>query len=97
MHPGLVESQLAGRAEGAVLAALLAVFKFFGGYTDADTGSWTSVFCVASPAMKAEQSGTYFKRIAKKGSQSGPAKDMILAAKLEDWTKNQMKKEGWVE
>jgi hypothetical protein len=47
--------------------------------------------------MKSEQSGTYFERIAKKGSQSGLAKDMILAAKLEDWTKNEMKKEGWVE
>lgn len=73
------------------------MLKFFGGYTDGDTGSWTSVFCAASPAMRAEQSGTYFERIAKKGSQSGPAKDMVLAAKLEDWTKNEMKKEGWVE
>jgi hypothetical protein len=97
VHPGLVESQLAGRAEGAALAAILAVLKFFGEYTDADTGSWTSVFCVASPAMKSEQSGTYFERIAKKGSQSGLAKDMVLAAKLEDWTKSEMKKEGWVE
>jgi hypothetical protein len=91
-----VESQLAGKAEGAGLAVLLRVFKLFGGYIDADTGSWTSVFCVASPAMKAEQSGIYFERIAKKGWESGPAKDTVLAAKLEEWTNSEMKKEGWV-
>jgi NAD(P)-dependent dehydrogenase (short-subunit alcohol dehydrogenase family) len=96
VHPGLVESGLAGRSEGALLATLLSAFRLFGGYTDADTGSWTSVFCVASPEFKKEQSGTYFERIAKAGWQSGNAKDMKLAKKLDTSTRDKMVKEGWV-
>lgn len=96
IHPGLVESQLEGRVESAAQRTLLKVFHLFGGYMDTDTGAWTSVFCTASPLMKKEQSGTYFERIAKAGWQSSAAKNMVLAAKLEDWTKNEMEKEGWV-
>jgi len=96
VHPGLVESQLEGRVEGGAQRALLKVFHFFGGYIDGDTGAWTSVFCVASPLMKKEQCGTYFERIAKAGWQSGPAKDMKLAEKLEAWTKETMEKEGFI-
>jgi NAD(P)-dependent dehydrogenase (short-subunit alcohol dehydrogenase family) len=96
VHPGLVESQLEGRVESAAQRTLLKVFHLFGGYMDTDTGAWTSVFCAASPLMKREQSGTYFERIAKAGWQSSAAKDMALAAKLDDWTKNEMQKEGWV-
>ena len=95
VHPGLVESQLEGRVEGAGQRALLRAFHFFGLYMDTDTGAWTSVFCAASPEMKREQSGTYFERIAKAGTQSCKAKDMALAAKLEEWTKELMAKEGW--
>ena len=62
---------------------------------DTDTGAWTSVYCAASPEMKREQSGSYFERIAKAGTQSCKAKDMALAAKLEEWTKELMAKEGW--
>jgi NAD(P)-dependent dehydrogenase (short-subunit alcohol dehydrogenase family) len=96
IHPGLVESQLEGRVESGAQRALLKVFHFFGGYMDTDTGAWTSVFCAVSPEMKKEQSGTYFERIAKAGWQSSAAKNMVLAAKLEDWTKDLMEKEGWV-
>ncbi|KAE9375048.1 NAD(P)-binding protein [Stipitochalara longipes BDJ] len=95
VHPGLVESQLEGRVESAGQRTLLKVFHFFGGYMDTDTGAWTSVFCAASPLMKKEQSGTYFERIAKSGWQSGPAKDLKLAEKLEAWTKETMGKEGF--
>ncbi|KAE8454216.1 hypothetical protein EG329_005141 [Mollisiaceae sp. DMI_Dod_QoI] len=95
VHPGLVDSQLAGRVEGTAEKALLSVFKFVGAYTDGDTGAWTSVFCAASPEMKREQSGWYFERIAKKGMQSRAAKDMELAKRLEEWTKGEMEKGGW--
>jgi len=92
----MVESQLAGRAQSTFLKVVLPVFRFLGQYTDSDTGSWTSVFCVASPEMRAEQSGRYFERIAKKGWESSYAKDLNLAAKLESWTEDLMKKEGWI-
>jgi NAD(P)-dependent dehydrogenase (short-subunit alcohol dehydrogenase family) len=98
VHPGLVESQLGVRAElPTVIKVLITPYVAMGGRIDGDTGSWTSVFCAASSEMKKEQSGTYFQRIAKAGWQSGNAKDMVLAAKLEDWTSEEMKKRGWVE
>ena len=98
VHPGLVESQLAVRAELPVLLkVLIAPYKAIGGRIDADRGSWTSVFCAASPAMSKEQSGAYFQRIADSaGWQSGMAKDVALAATLEEWTREEMQKKGWV-
>jgi hypothetical protein len=96
VHPGLVESGLVTKVESGALKGLLTVLSAFGKYTNADRGSWTSVFCAASPDFKKEQSGTYFVRIAKKGWESGNAKNMELAKKLENWTKELMGKEGWV-
>jgi NAD(P)-dependent dehydrogenase (short-subunit alcohol dehydrogenase family) len=97
VHPGFVKTQIGVHAELPVALKVVAgVFSVVGVRTDADRGSWTSVFCLASPDMKSEQSGTYFQRIAEAGWQSAKAKDMDLAAKLEEWTVEQMKKEGWV-
>jgi NAD(P)-dependent dehydrogenase (short-subunit alcohol dehydrogenase family) len=96
VHPGLVKSGLAGEVESAALRGMLVVLNALGAYIDTDTGSWTSVLCVASPAMKAKQSGAYFERIAKAGWQSSSAKNMDLAAKLQSWTEEEMRKEGWV-
>jgi len=99
VHPGLVESNLGVRAEfPGWFRAVLGVYHVFGGRAmDADKGSWTSAFCAASPEMSREQSGTYFERIAKAGWQSGMAKNAELAARLEEWTMEVMKKEGFVE
>ena len=92
VHPGLVETNLNAPSElGAPMKALIWAAGLFGGRFDADRGSWTSVFCAASPKMKKEQSGTYFERIAKPGWQSGHAKDMDLGAKLEEWTMDEMR------
>jgi hypothetical protein len=64
---------------------------------DADKGSWTSLFCVASQEMKREDCGKYWQRFADpNGWQSSSAKDMELAKKLEIWTKNEMEKGGWM-
>lgn len=97
VHPGLVKSQIGARAEfPKAIKMAVEVYGALGGRMEADKGSWTSVFCAASPEMRKEQSGTYFQRIAEAGWQSGMAKDMDLAAKLEEWTKEEMRKEGWV-
>jgi hypothetical protein len=68
------------------------------GRIDADKGSWTSVFCAASPEMRIEQSGTYFQRFAEAVAEwhGGMAKNMDLTAKLEERTQEEMKREGWV-
>ena len=99
VHPGLVATNLANGIESVAMKKFWGVLrlKLFRLYADADTGSWTSVFCAASPDMKAEQSGTYFVRRAKEGWSSSSAKDMGLAERLESWTNIEMKKEGWVE
>ncbi|MCJ1404596.1 hypothetical protein MMC11_007822 [Xylographa trunciseda] len=97
VHPGMVKSEIGVRAEiSSVYKKFFAVYAALGGIMDADTGSWTIVFCAASPEMRMEQSGTYFQRHAEAGWQSGMAKNMALAAKLEEWTGEKMEKEGWV-
>ncbi|KAH8650580.1 hypothetical protein BGZ60DRAFT_436924 [Tricladium varicosporioides] len=97
VHPGLVKSQLALSSESSSYRKMGPVLAFLGFQADGDTGSWTSLFCVASPEMKPKQSGTYFQRIASAGWSSSNAKNMDLAGRLEDWTKTEMKREGWVE
>ncbi|CAM1511642.1 Fc.00g091550.m01.CDS01 [Cosmosporella sp. VM-42] len=97
VHPGLVRSQLGGRAEMPLpLRAIFKVYGGMGGMMEPDKGSWTSVFCAASPEFEKSQSGTYFQRIAEAGWESKLAKDAELAVKLEEWTEREMKKEGWV-
>ncbi|KAM0427830.1 hypothetical protein ACHAPT_007287 [Fusarium lateritium] len=97
VHPGLVDSQLGSHAElPTILVKAFSLYGALGGRIDADKGSWTSLFCVASPEMKESQSGTYFQRIAEAGWQSRIAKDEKLAEKLEEWTKKEMEEGGWV-
>ncbi|KAJ9606119.1 hypothetical protein H2200_009080 [Cladophialophora chaetospira] len=98
VHPGLVDTNIGAQANMPLLLKIvIAPYKAMGGLLDADMGSWTSVFCAASPDMQEEHSGAYFQRIADhKGWQSAMAKDLELAARLEEWTAAEMKKGGWV-
>lgn len=98
IHPGLVKTSLDVRAQvSGWWKAPMVLVDWFGGMMDADKGSWTSVFCVASPDMKKEDCGKYFQRIADpNGWQSSMAKDEKLAEKLEEWTQQEMQKAGWI-
>ncbi|KAI5859494.1 NAD(P)-binding protein [Durotheca rogersii] len=101
VHPGLVETNLATSAEesGSRVTSVFSVLRMLGLMWPADKGSWTSLFCAASPDMKAEQSGAYFdifRRFAEPSWQSGAAKDGELAKRLEEWTGELMRREGWV-
>ncbi|QKX58003.1 uncharacterized protein TRUGW13939_05123 [Talaromyces rugulosus] len=96
VHPGLVESNLGTRAETPkIMSTIISIFGAMGARVNADKGSWTSVFCAASPQMKKEQSGEYFQRIAESGWQSKMAKDVKLADELETWTRKVMEKGDW--
>lgn len=95
VHPGLVDTNLASKTDGSFWKIFAGVTSALGLKQSADTGSFTSLYCAASPEMKAEQSGTYFVQIAKPGKESALAKDMDLAAKLEDWTKMEMARANW--
>ncbi|OQV09918.1 hypothetical protein CLAIMM_13992 isoform 1 [Cladophialophora immunda] len=98
VHPGLVQSNLGEHAELPLLVRMIiAPYRAVGGMMDGDKGAWTSVFCAACPEMKREHSGAYFQRIADPhGWQSAMAKDMELAARLEEWTRAEMEKGGWL-
>ncbi|KAI0420596.1 hypothetical protein F5X98DRAFT_331335 [Xylaria grammica] len=102
VHPGMVETNLATSAQesGWGMASVFSAVRTLGLVWPADKGSWTSVFCAASQDMKAEQSGEYFEiwgRWVEPWWQSREAKDEELAEKLEEWTKEAMRKGGWVQ
>ena len=101
VHPGLVETNLATsvRETGFGVATLLSTSRMLGLLWPADKGSWNSLFCAASADMKAEQSGEYFEIFHRFGEprwQSSAAKDENLAKRLEEWTAELIRKEGWI-
>ncbi len=100
LHPGLVETNLATavRAKGAT--SVFSVMRMLGLMWPADKGSWNSLFCAASRDMKVEQCGQYlevFGRFGEPWCRSGAAKDGRLAERLEEWTREEMRKGGWVQ
>lgn len=97
VHPGFVRSSLGNKAEFPwYFNALVPVMRWSGAEMDADTGSWTSLHCVAGD-MGREECGGYWQRIADpKGWQSGLAWDEKLAERLAEWTREEMMKGGWV-
>ena len=101
VHPGMVETNIAAGVgdSGSGMMSILSVYRMFGLIWSPDKGSWNSLFCVASREMKAEQSGGYFeifKRFGEPRWQSGAAKDEKLAERLDEWTREVMRTEGWV-
>ncbi|TRX90670.1 hypothetical protein FHL15_008445 [Xylaria flabelliformis] len=101
VHPGIVETNLATPLgeSGSSIVSVLSVLRMFGMMYPAEKGSWTSLFCAASQDMKAEQSGAYleiFQRFGEPRWQSSAAKDGKLAERLEEWAREEMRKEGWV-
>lgn len=100
VHPGLVDTNLAGPVQesGSGMMSMLPALRMFGMVMSPDKGSYTSLFLVTSPDMKPEQSGTYceiFRRLSEPRWQSSAAKDTKLAERLEEWTREEMRKEGW--
>ena len=101
VHPGLVETNLGTSVmeSGSGILGIFSVLRMFGLMWPADKGSWTTLFCAASRDMKAEQSGTYLeiaRRFGEPRWQSGAARNGKLAERLEKWTEEWMRKEGWV-
>ncbi|KAJ3567981.1 hypothetical protein NPX13_g6581 [Xylaria arbuscula] len=102
VHPGIVDTNLATSVKdsGSSMMSVFSILRMSGFYWSADRGSWNSLFCAASPDMKAEQSGAYLEiygRFLEPRWQSGAAKDAKLAERLEEWTGEMMRKEGWVQ
>lgn len=98
INPGLVRSSLGNKAEArGVLEAVAKLAGWVGQAIDADQGSWTSLHCAAGKDMKREESGSYWQRMCNpNGWQSANAKDEGLIEKLEEWTRAEMEKSGWL-
>lgn len=102
VHPGLVETNLATTVDSGEkgMLNLLSALRCLRLLWSADKGSWNSLFCAAGQDMKAEQSGKYielYHRFGEPWWQSGHSKDGELAKKLDEWTRETMIKEGWVQ
>ncbi|CAG8930145.1 unnamed protein product [Penicillium salamii] len=102
VHPGLVETNLgeAVKESESWMMPLFSAFRVFGLFLTADKGSWTSLFCVASQDMKAGHSGGYLeihRRLMEVSWLSCAAGDGKLAQKLHEWTRDLMKKEGYLQ
>ncbi|KAI1322769.1 NAD(P)-binding protein [Xylariaceae sp. FL0255] len=99
VHPGVVATNL-GRSFGFFLGCFSSILCRIGVYWSPEKGSFGSLFCVASQDMTATQSGGYFEVLqgSRKGSgKSDNARNVELTKKLEEWTLELMRKEGWVE
>ncbi|ETS74844.1 hypothetical protein PFICI_13328 [Pestalotiopsis fici W106-1] len=104
VHPGMVETNISASVEspdtGFGMGSVFSVARKFGLIWPADKGSWNTLYCIASEDMKAEQSGGYLEIFARFGEpkcQNAAAKDEKLAERLERWTEEMMKREGWVQ
>ncbi|KAL4971156.1 NAD(P)-binding protein [Aspergillus desertorum] len=98
VHPGIVGTNLASSV-GWFESTILFILRLFGLYWTADKGSWNGLFCVAGSNMKQEQSGAYLKIFGRFGEPtwlSKNAKDGELAERLEEWTAELMRREGWL-
>jgi NAD(P)-dependent dehydrogenase (short-subunit alcohol dehydrogenase family) len=102
VHPGLIETNLATSVEesGSNMMSVFWALRKLGLMWPADKGSWTSLFCAASQDMNKDQSGTYveiFGRFGEPKCLSSAAKNDKLAERLEEWTRDMMRKEGWIQ
>ncbi|KAH9890268.1 NAD(P)-binding protein [Xylariomycetidae sp. FL2044] len=100
VHPGLVETNLADAVDPSMsMNGVISVLRKLGLIWPADKGATTNLFLAASHEMKPQHSGAYveiFRRFGEPWWQSGAAKDPKLARKLEEYTSEQMRKEGWI-
>ncbi|KAJ4151964.1 hypothetical protein NW765_013496 [Fusarium oxysporum] len=102
VHPGLVETNLSSSVDSAETGSLrlMSLLRCMKLLWTADRGSWNSLFCAASPDMKPEQSGEYmeiYHRLFEPWWQNSATKDEELAKKLDEWTRETMRKEGWIQ
>ncbi|KAF9762859.1 hypothetical protein IL306_003328 [Fusarium sp. DS 682] len=102
VHPGVVETNLSSTVDSAETVSLrvISLMKCLRLLWTADKGSWNGLFCAASPDMKPEQSGEYmeiYHRMFEPWWQSSLSKDEELAKKLDEWTRETMRKEGWIQ
>ncbi|KAF4435371.1 hypothetical protein F53441_13524 [Fusarium austroafricanum] len=102
VHPGLVETNLSTAIDSAETGGqrLISVARCLRLLWTAERGSWNSIFCAASPDMKAEQSGQYLEIYHRFGEfwwQSNASKDEELAKNLDEWTRDTMRRDGRVQ
>ncbi|KAL1979101.1 hypothetical protein VTN96DRAFT_6848 [Rasamsonia emersonii] len=98
VHPGHIDTDLNKQATAngppIVLRALTSVFRCLGVLDEQAKGALSSLFAVASPEFKQQDSGSYVVPYAKIGTPSQAARDPVLAEKLWTWTVEELRKKG---
>ena len=96
VHPGLVRTQLGGRAAPSVLRTLLMLFLWTPLYVDAKEGAYNTLWASTVPKGKL-QNGSYYEPVGKKAGKAARTSGMAnicdddrLADKLWDWTDHEL-------
>ncbi|CZR67245.1 related to dehydrogenases with different specificities (related to short-chain alcohol dehydrogenases) [Phialocephala subalpina] len=99
LHPGFIATQLNEKNRDNaswMLSWMHPMLKLFGVMRPWDEGCVSSLFVGASPEFTADLSGLYFDEFAKVAKTNAAADDEGERVKLEKWTREVMKKGGWI-
>lgn len=99
LHPGFIATQMNEKTRDNVswmLSWIHPVLNLFGVMRPWDEGCVASLFVGASPEFTADLSGLYFDELAKVAKPNAAAGDESERVKLEKWTREVMKKGGWI-
>jgi NAD(P)-dependent dehydrogenase (short-subunit alcohol dehydrogenase family) len=99
VQPGFVNTGLLNKATGTWMihlsGAIKALMRLRGRILDADEGSYTQLYVVASQDLGREMSGKYFDE-RKEKVPSRQAMDQELGERLQRWTEEKMRAGGWI-
>ena len=99
LHPGFIDTQMNEKTKENAswkLKWIHPVLQWFGIMRPWDEGCVASLFVGASPEFTAEMSGLYFNEKAIVKEPSPAAKKGEEREKLEKWTAEKMKADGWI-
>lgn len=88
--------QLNRNAKGLATVSAIAMpfFKLLGMNPSVNSGSYNSLYTIASSNFSSEMNGKYFVPVAKIGNASKFTEDSEMAKKLWEWTEKEMRDKG---
>jgi NAD(P)-dependent dehydrogenase (short-subunit alcohol dehydrogenase family) len=96
LDPGPVDTQLNTKVTIKGTSWLHPILKCAGVYSTIEQGATSSLFCASSTDFQERMSGEYFNSKASVTPPSKLAVDVSLRKKLEVWTEEKMRNEGWI-
>lgn len=99
LHPGFIDTSMNENTRDTspwYLSWLHSVLRLFGVMRPWDEGCVSNLFVAASPEFTSELSGLYFNEFAQTKEPNLAAKDVNEQERLEAWTREEMKRGGWI-